>query len=56
MDAGQSLPLSLRAALDFDFEMSDLPYKVDVVDGQTISESFKALIEKDRMLLFTQEK
>lgn len=40
-------PLSLHqgAMLTEAFEESDLPYKVDIIDWSTISESFRKLIE-----------
>lgn len=33
------------------FDESDLPYRVDVVDLNGVSESFKAIIERDRTAL-----
>ncbi len=33
------------------FEESDLPYKVDLVDLQSVSEPFKAIIERDKVPL-----
>lgn len=48
---GQSLPLSLEAELAFDFEESDFPYKVDLVDLNTISESFKSNIKDSFIVL-----
>jgi predicted nucleotidyltransferase len=46
-------PLSsnILANLKFDLEESDLPYKVDIVDWNTLSDSFKKHIEHDRILL-----
>jgi type I restriction enzyme S subunit len=32
------------------FDESDLPYKVDIVDMQTVSESFKKIVERDRVV------
>ncbi len=55
------LDLCIRApvALSFEqmgtlreaFEESDLPYKVDVVDWTTTSESFRKIIERDRVVV-----
>jgi predicted nucleotidyltransferase len=46
-------PLSSKilANLKFDLEESDLPYKVDIVDWNTLSAAFKQHIEHDRVLL-----
>jgi predicted nucleotidyltransferase len=41
----QPLGLDLSAALVDDFRESDLPWKVDVVDWATTSESFRRIIE-----------
>jgi len=51
IDAGDPLPSSIMTNLAFDFEESDLPYKVDIVDWATINDSFRKIIEKDRMLI-----
>jgi predicted nucleotidyltransferase len=48
---GCPMPSHIMAKLAYDFEMSDLPYKVDIVDWNTISDSFKAHIQSDRILL-----
>ncbi|MGH8467942.1 MAG: restriction endonuclease subunit S [Gammaproteobacteria bacterium] len=45
------LSLSVSAALSSDFSGSDLPFKVDVVDWATISESFRQIIERDKVVL-----
>lgn len=49
----EPLGLAVSAALSDDFSESDLPWKVDVVDWATTSESFRRIIEKDRVLLQT---
>lgn len=41
------IPWNIQAHLDNDFEESDLPYKVDVVNWNTIDESFKKNIKSD---------
>ncbi|MGH8564026.1 MAG: nucleotidyltransferase domain-containing protein [Gammaproteobacteria bacterium] len=43
------LSLSVSAALADDFSESDLPFKVDVVDWATTSESFRKIIERDKV-------
>lgn len=40
------LTLSERAALEYDFEESELPFKVDVVDWATTKDSFREVIKK----------
>lgn len=47
------LGLALQAALADDFSESDLPWKVDVVDWATTSESFRRIIERDRVIVQT---
>ena len=47
----QPLPLSISASLSEDFSESDLPYKVDVVDWATTSESFRKIIERDKVVV-----
>ena len=41
----EPIPGNVQAHIDEDFEESDLPFRVDVVDYNAISESFKAVIE-----------
>ena len=45
------LSLSVSAALADDFSESDLPFKVDVVDWATTSESFRKIIERDKVVV-----
>ena len=45
------LPLALGAAVSDDFSESDLPWKVDVVDWATTSESFRRIIERDKVVV-----
>jgi type I restriction enzyme S subunit len=45
------LPLATSAALSDDFSESDLPWKVDVVDWATTSESFRKIIERDKVVV-----
>lgn len=49
IDASQPMPLSLLAALNHDFDESNLPFKVDVVDWNNINELFQKLIAKERV-------
>ncbi len=46
-------PLSLdeTAGLHDAFSASDLPWKVDIVDWATTSESFRQIIERDRVVI-----
>ncbi|MDR1062738.1 MAG: restriction endonuclease subunit S [Azoarcus sp.] len=43
------LPLEVSASLADDFSESDLPWKVDVVDWASTSESFRKIVERDRV-------
>lgn len=47
----QPLSLDLYAALSDDFSESDLPWKVDVVDWASTSNVFRAIIERDKVIL-----
>lgn len=47
----QPLSLSASAALADAFSESDLPFKVDVVDWATTSESFRSIIASERVVL-----
>lgn len=51
--AEKPLPMATRAALAEDFSESDLPWRVDVVDWSTTSESFRTIIERDKVILTT---
>lgn len=42
-----NIPTNVLAHIDEDFEESDLPYKVDVVDWNKCSDDFRAIIKKD---------
>lgn len=48
---GQPLSSSMLMDLADDFDESDLPYKVDLVDWNSISDSFRECIQNDRILL-----
>lgn len=45
------LPLSLSAALAEDFANSDLPWKVDLVDWSVTSAPFRAIIEREKVVV-----
>lgn len=47
----QPLHLETMTSLMDDFEESDLPYKVDIVDWNTISDSFRQIIDKEKKFL-----
>lgn len=51
IDAEKPLSSKIFADLEYDFEESDLPYKVDIVDWNSISDSFKECIKENRILL-----
>jgi len=46
-----SLPLATRASLAEAYSESDLPWKVDVVDWATTGESFRKIIEQDKVVV-----
>ncbi len=45
------LPLAISASLNNDFSESDLPWKVDLVDWATVSEAFREIISRDRVVV-----
>lgn len=47
IDAGRPLTSAERADLSEAFEESDLPYRVDVADFQTVTPEFRAVIDRD---------
>lgn len=51
VDAGRPLTRLEETSLSEQFEESDLPYRVDVVDWQRISPSFQQAIGQERVLL-----
>lgn len=51
-DNGKALPSITLISLKEAFDESDLPYKVDIVDWNTISPVFKKNIQNKRVLLF----
>lgn len=56
IDVGRPLTHNEQSELSDEFEESDLPYTVDVVDWQSVSPQFKQLIDSDRVLFpFTDE-
>lgn len=46
-NTGEIIDLQLLDQLDFDFEDSDLPYKVDLIDLYSVSKEFRAAINND---------
>lgn len=47
------LPLDVSAALADEFSESDLPWRVDVVDWATTGESFRRIIERQKVVVQT---
>jgi len=47
----QPLTLDVSAGLGDEFSESDLPWKVDIVDWACTSESFRAIIERDKVVV-----
>lgn len=50
--ASQAIPMSLMADLSYAFEESSLPYKVDIVDWNSIDNLFRDRIAGDHVLVF----
>jgi len=48
---GEKLPFETLSALQTDFEDSDLPWKVDVLDINAIDPGFRKIVERDRVPL-----
>lgn len=46
-----AMSLDLVSAMAEDFAESDLPWKVDIVDWWAISDAFRAIIQRDQVLL-----
>jgi uncharacterized protein len=46
-----NIPSNIVIQIEDDFEESDLPYKVDIVDWNKCSDDFRALIKKDLVLI-----
>lgn len=53
IESKQILPISIISSLEHDFSESNLPFKVDVVDLNNISEIFRNKIQAE-MILFWQ--
>lgn len=51
IDMGKPLDIAVMAAIVTAFEESGLPYKVDVIDWNTVSDDFKQRIANDRILI-----
>lgn len=47
----EDIPWNIRAHIDEDFENSDLPFTVDIIDFKKCDTSFKKLIEKDLKMI-----
>ncbi|MBX3638967.1 MAG: restriction endonuclease subunit S [Nitrosomonas sp.] len=50
------LSLDVSASLSDDFSESDLPWKVDIVDWASTSESFRKVIERDKVVVQESER
>ncbi|MDH3998411.1 MAG: nucleotidyltransferase domain-containing protein [Desulfuromonadales bacterium] len=50
--APQPLALDILADLNEQFDESDLPFKVDLLDWATTSEAFRKIIQAERMVLW----
>jgi predicted nucleotidyltransferase len=52
IEADRPISLATLATLRSDFEESILPYKVDIVDGASIDDSFRKNIQPDKIELW----
>ena len=48
IDAGKPLDYSIMIDLKHDFDESELPYKVDIVDWHMLDKSFQERVDEDR--------
>ncbi len=46
-----SIPYNVQAHIDEDFEESDLPFKVDIIDWNSMSPDFQERIRQDLVLV-----
>jgi predicted nucleotidyltransferase len=51
----EDIPWNIRAHIDEDFEESDLPFTVDIIDWNTCSPDFQARIAKDLVRISTAQ-
>ena len=51
LDSKEKIDFGTLANLEYAFEESNLPFKVDVIDLFVVDESFKKIIEKNRVPL-----
>ena len=49
--ADEPLPAMVMGAMQEDFSESDLPFRVDILDWATTADSFRRVIESDRILV-----
>ena len=49
--SSQQLDMDVLAALSDDFSVSELPFKVDIVDWATTSGAFRAIIARDKVAI-----
>lgn len=55
IDTDEILPIPIISSLEHDFSESDLPYKVDIIDLNNISDSFRNKIQTE-MVPFWKKK
>ena len=53
-DCGKMLEFKRLYEIKTAFELSDLKFRVDVIDYNTVDDEFREIINKDKELLFTQ--
>ena len=54
IDIGRTVSFEEQGALEYAFEMSDLPYRVDIIDMSTVHGIFRENVERDRIVFTWQ--
>ena len=47
----EDIPINVQAHIEEDFEESDLPFTIDLIDFNLCDENFQSLIQKDYILV-----
>jgi len=51
IDANKTIPLVKLWKIKDEFEESDIPFRIDISDWHTLSDSFKNFIKQDRVII-----
>ena len=55
IDIGKKLSFEFLTALKEAFEESDLPYRVDIIDYNNISDKFKKIVDNGNEIIYNSE-